>query len=351
VIRYPAAELERLAGRLFVAAGLAESRAQIVARGFLEADLLGFSTHGLARVPANLRWLESGRTRSGGEPRILADAPAAGCWDAAYLPGPYVMHLAVAHAAERAEQLGVYILTLRRAQHVAALASYLVPILEHGLIGLLMASTPGEEFVSPYQGVTPLFSNNPIAFCAPTSSDPVLFDISTAITAGGQVARAAEEGRRLPEACLKDAAGHITDDPAVLGAGGSVMPLGGSGHGHKGHALMLMTEVLTQALAGYGRTLGGQDDEANSVFVQLMNPRLLTDEHSYLREIDDMIRRVSQSVPDAGVDGVRVPGLRAWQARRRRLAEGVDLYPGVLEALLAEAVRLDVATDDLQALV
>jgi L-lactate dehydrogenase len=342
---YPARQLQNLASDIFVAAGLERSRAELIARGFLEADLMGFSTHGLSRVPANVKWLESGTTRAHGEPVVLYDAPAAASWDACFLPGPYVMHVAIDHAAQRASQQGVYLMTLRRAQHIACLASYLVPIVELGLVGIIMASTPDEAFVSPFKGRTPLFSNNPIAFCAPTSADPVLFDVSTAVTAGGQVARAAREGRQLPEACLKDASGRVTADPTVLGKGGSVMPVGGEGHGHKGYALTVLTEILTQVLAGYGRGRGAGDGEANSVLLQIIDPRLIAGHADYLHEMDYLLESIRNSAPDDADEPVRVPGERSWSMRRQRLAEGVDLYPGVFEGLLAQARRLGVDTD------
>jgi L-lactate dehydrogenase len=343
--RIPAASLRWLTSDILVAAGLDRARADIVAQGFLEADLMGFSTHGLARIPANVQWIESGNTRTHGEPVVLYDAPAAANWDGCFLPGPYLMHLAVNHAAERAEIQGVYFLILRRAQHVACLASFLVPIVERGLIGIIMVSTPDEAFVSAFGGHSPLFSNNPIAFCAPGSSHPLLFDVSTAITSGGQVLRTFKEGGLMPEACLKDRAGNVTNKPGVLSAGGSVMPIGGLGHGHKGYALTLMTEVLTQALGGYGRDRGAGDGEANSVLLQIIDPRLLCGHADYLLEIDYLFELIRHSQPDDEGTPVRVPGERAWALRQRRLEEGVDLYPGVLAGLLAQAGRLGVSTD------
>lgn len=341
--RYPADGLETLAAALFAAAGLAPERARIVARGFLEADLLGFTTHGLARVPDNVRWLQSGATRARGEVIVLAETAAAANWDADFLPGAYALHLAIEAAAARVPATGVYTMTLRRCQHVACLASHLVPLVERKLIGMLMVSTPDECFVSAHLGRTPLYSNNPIAFCAPATGGPLLFDISTAITAGGQVARAAREQRRLVEPVLRDAAGRITDDPAALAAGGSVMPVGGAGHGHKGFALTLMTEVLTQALGGYGRAAGAGDGEANSVFLQVIDPASFTARDDYFREIDLLLERTRESAPLDPAEPVRVPGQRAWQRRSARLADGVDLYPGILDALLVEAERLGVA--------
>ncbi len=185
------------------------------------------------------------------------------------------MHRAVAEAAARAEKAGIAAASVSRCTHVACLAAYLVPLIERELVGLVTASTPDERFISPFGARQAVFSNNPVAFAAPSSGAPLLFDVSMAITAGGQIARAAREGRRLPEACLKTADGLPSDDPAVMAAEppGTVMPIGGIGHGHKGYALTLMTEVLTQSLAGHGRRDAAGEGEANSVYIQVVDPR------------------------------------------------------------------------------
>ncbi len=340
----PSEELLGFAGSLFEGVGLEAGRAEIVARGFLEADLLGFSTHGLARVPANLGWLERGLSRARGEPRVIVETAALGNWDARFLPGPYAMHLAVTRALRGAGEAGVYTMTLRRCQHVACLAAYLVPVVEAGFVGLLVASTPDEAFVSPFGGIRGVYSNNPLAFCAPGPAAPVLIDVSMGITAGGRVARAAREGRRLPEPCLKDGSGNVTDDPTVLDASppGSIMPIGGLGHGHKGHALTVVTEVLTQALGGYGRATQSGDGEANSVYLQVLDPRAFDPEGGFAAEVAELERRFRACPPADPAQPVRLPGGVAWQRRQAQLASGVDLYPGILDALLGEARRLDV---------
>jgi len=343
--RYRAVDLRNLAAELFRAAGLAPDRALTLARVFLEADLLGFTTHGLQRVPVNLAWLQSGAMLARGEPRVLRDRSAVFAWDAQFLPGPWVVESAIAAALARVGDTGVVSATLQRCTHVACLAAYLVPVVEAGMIGLLAVSTPDERFISPFGGRTPVFSNNPLAFCAPTGGKPLLFDISMAITAGGQIARAHREGRLLPEPCLKTAGGEVSDDAAVMSADppGSVMPLGGIGHGHKGYALTLMTEVLSQALGGHGRATGVGEGEANSVYLQIIDPRAFTDWGDYLREIDQLVLLACGSQPDDPARPVRFPGHTAWDRRDRQRAQGVMLYPGVFEGLRLWAERLGVA--------
>jgi LDH2 family malate/lactate/ureidoglycolate dehydrogenase len=70
--RYPADDLRLFASRLLQNAGLPEEPAGTTSRVLLEADLLGFSTHGLMYLPANLDWLEKGKTRATGEPEEIA---------------------------------------------------------------------------------------------------------------------------------------------------------------------------------------------------------------------------------------------------------------------------------------
>ena len=332
--RFDTAELVDFGSALLCAQGVPEVRSRVIARGFLEADLLGFDTHGFARLPANLEWLASGRTDATAEPVIVSNRSAVACWDARTLPGPWIMHLAVQHAMACAAQSGAYTLTLRRCQHIACLAAALVPLAERGLIGMLMASSPGEAYVSPFGGSQRLFSNNPLAFVAPTSGEPLLFDVSMAITAGGRVARAAREGCALPEPALKSIDGISSRDPAVMAAGGSVMPIGGLGHGHKGHALTLMTEVLTQALSGHGRATQIGSSEENSVFLQVFDPLAFGSRDDYYAQIDHLVHCVSISRPDDAEQPVRVPGQRAWRRRAEQLRGGVALYPGIFDALL-----------------
>ncbi|MFI2811721.1 MULTISPECIES: Ldh family oxidoreductase [Microbulbifer] len=342
--RYSAAELHEFATRLFQAAGLAQERAAVMANIFLQADLLGFTTHGLNRVPHNLDWLQSGESRAKGEPVELSDRGNCFNWDANFLPGPWVLSQAVGLALQRVEEHGVVTATIRRSQHIACLAAYLPPVIEAGCVAILTCSTPAENTVSPQGGRAPLFSANPLAFAAPAGEYPLLFDISMSVTAGGYVARAAREGRKMPQACLKDSEGRLSDDPAAFQDGGSILPVGGADHGYKGAALSAMLEVLSMGLGGYGRadeTASG-DDEANSVFLQIIDPRAFGPQSDFLRQTRALCHLWENNPSDGGGE-VRVPGQRAWHARTEQLRDGVSLYPSIMEDIRPWAEKLGVA--------
>ena len=111
-MRYDYSDLLRFGTALFEATGLSEERSTTMASTFLEADLLGFTTHGMNRIAHNLRWLEQGVSRKEGEPQVLTETSNVFNWDANFLPGPWVVSQAIeqciAKVKKRRYRLGNY---------------------------------------------------------------------------------------------------------------------------------------------------------------------------------------------------------------------------------------------------
>jgi L-lactate dehydrogenase len=337
--------LRRFATRLLQSAGLPGNRALVVANTLLEADLLGYSTHGLQRLPTNLEWIEQGRTRCDGNPHVLVDTGNVFNWDAEFLPGPWVVNLALDTALESVKKHKVVTGTIRRSQHVACLAAYLRRLTDKGLMIIISASTPSENTVSPFGGITPIFSANPVAVGIPGKRTPILIDISMCITAEGYITRAFKEGSKLPTKALKNSHGDPSDDPMDLYStpGGSIMPIGGLDHGYKGYALCILTEVLTMALAGYGRANAGHDGEANSVFIQLMDPTAFCSMQDFLSQIQKLRDMCRTSEVKQGDEPVRIPGERAIRKLRHQLENGVELRQSIISEISPWAEKLGVA--------
>lgn len=341
-LRWDADALLAFTVAVFERAGLSADRAHIVARAFLEADLLGFHTHGLIRVPQNIDWLKSGATRATGEPAVLQERGAVCNWDAGYLPGPYVMDRAIDTAAERARTYGCATLTIRKSQHVACLAPYVLKAADLGLAAWMVVATPAECLVTVHNGLRPLFSTNPFAFAFPTTGDPIFADMSLAITAGGKVKQAYLEGTPLPGKMIVDKDGALTDEPTAL-LDGALLPLGGVDHGHKGYGLLLWSELFTTALAGWGRLDEPADGDANSVFLHVVDPEAFGGLAQAERQAADLAARCRAVPTRPGCEAVRVPGDGALARKREQLAGGVALRPYITTPLETLATELDVA--------
>ena len=206
--------------------------------------------------------------------RLIADRGAAITWDGETPAG----HLADGQGAgvspPTAPALhGLAAVAIRRSHHIGCLAVYLRGRPTRNLMAIVASSDPSEATMAPFGGVAAVFTPDPIAFGIPTDGDPILVDISASITTNGMTGRLRREGRRYPGLWAQDAEGRPTDDPAVLAATppGSLLPTGGTDHGHKGYGLALAVEALTQGLAGHGRAEKPTTWMAN-VYVQVMDP-------------------------------------------------------------------------------
>ncbi|HEX3728274.1 MAG TPA: Ldh family oxidoreductase [Opitutaceae bacterium] len=332
--RYSAVELTAFARSLLAGAGLDAEKSAAVAEILVEGDLLGHSTHGLQLLAPYLAELEKGSMAREGEPGVIADYPAAVTWDGRRLPGPWLTRKGLALAAERARRLGTATVAIRRSHHIACLAAYLRPIAEQGLMALLTCSDPSGGGVAPHGARRSVYTPDPIAAAWPTEGEPVVLDVSMSITTNGLTKRLQAERHRFPGAWAVDGQGRLTDDPAAISADppGALLPLGGADHGHKGFALGLLVEALTGGLAGHGRADRSEGWSAN-VFIQVLDPAAYGGRDDFVRQVSWLAAACRNAPPREGFERVRLPGEGGLRRRSEQLAAGLELYPGILEAL------------------
>lgn len=341
--RYSAPDLVVFAAALLTHAGLDTDKAQAVAEILVEGDLLGHTTHGLHLLAPYLADIEKGALAKTGAPRVIADFPAAVTWDGNRLPGPWLVRQAVELAIPRARQNGTCTVVIRRSHHIACLAAYLQRVTEQGLMAILTCSDPTARGVAPHGGRSEVITPNPLAAGWPTDGDPVLLDVSMSITTHGLIKRCHTEKRPLPGKWLVNNQGQPTDDPGVMFAQppGALLPLGGLDHGHKGYALGLLVETLTGALAGHGRTDAPEGWTA-TVFLQVLDPALFGGRDEFVRQTAHLAAACRATPPQEGFDHVRLPGEAGLKRRAAQLAEGIELYPGIMPALAPWAQKLGV---------
>jgi len=343
--RYRAEDLIRYASALLDKTGLEPEKSSVVAQILVEGDLLGHTTHGLQLLSPYLGDLEKGGMTKSGMPRVIADFPAALTWDGMRLPGTWLTAQAIDIALERARKYGTCTVAIRRSHHIACLAAYLKRVTDQGMMIMLISSGPETGGVVPHGGRgTGTHTPNPIAAAWPTNGDPVMIDVSMSITTHGLTGRLHKEKRNLPGQWVLDGHGNPSSDPAVLfnEPKGGLLPIGGLDHGHKGYALGLLVEALTQGLAGHGRADPNEGWSAN-VYVQVFDPALYGGIEAFKRQTEWIAEACRTTPPRAGFDRVRLPGESGLRNREKQLQQGVELYPGILKALQPWGDKLGVA--------
>ncbi|MBS9402357.1 Ldh family oxidoreductase [Halomonas sp. TRM85114] len=340
---YDVREMTGFSTRLLAAAGLDDDKAKAVAEILVEGDLMGHTTHGLQLLSPYLGEIQSGRMPVTGGQEVISKRAAVEAWDGRYLPGPWLIIQAMETAEAMARSCGTGTVVIRRSNHIACLAAYLKRATDRDLVVVIESSDPATKSVAPYGGLEATHTPNPIAVGYPTDSGPVLLDVSTSITTNGMVGRLNKQNSRLPYPWLKDHQGRATDRPSVLfdEPKGSIMPIGGLDHGHKGYALGLMVEALTSGLAGFGRVQAPTQWGA-SVMVQVMDPEAFGGLEAFKRETGALVDACRTNPVPEGSPPVRIPGERGLALHQTYSQQGVPLPEGVPEALSDWSERLGV---------
>ncbi len=342
-LRYDVGELTWFVTALFTQAGLAPDRALCMAQLLLEADLLGHSTHGLALVSGYLKELANGSMTKSGDPAVLNDFEATAVWDGKRLPGLWLTREAVRAASARARRYGIGSIAIRNSHHIGCLAVFLEEVARQGQLVMVASSDPAVRLVAPFGGVTPQMTPDPLAVGIPTGADPILIDISASITTFGMALRLRDAKGRFPGLWAQDADGNPTDDPNVMTTEpkGSLLPVGGVDHGHKGYALALIIEALTQALSGFGRA-DAPSGWGASVWVQVFDSSRFAGRAEFERQTAWLAQTCRTTRPRPGVESVRVPGESGLARKQRAMVEGVPLFPAILPALAPWAEKFNV---------
>jgi L-2-hydroxycarboxylate dehydrogenase (NAD+) len=320
--------------------GASAEEASDQAELLLEGDLRGRPSHGVQRLPVIVKRVHGGLIRPGAAYELQWPAEAMLSVDGRLGFGPHVARRAIDAAAERATRTGLAAAAIRNASHLGMLAPYVESLALRGLAAL--AFTTSEALVHPWGGRVALLGTNPVAIALPTDGEPFVMDMATGAISKGEVIARGLRGQELPPGSAVDASGRPTVDPAAAEEG-AISPFGGA----KGYALGLAIELLVAALtqSALGTRVRGTLDVTDPVtkgdlFI-VFDPAAIG-VVPFTERLGEYLRELRSSPPAPGLSGVSVPGDRMRAERRRRLAEGILLPPGLwseLQTLRAVAGR------------
>ncbi len=330
-ILVPVPVLKDLLERLLRAAGCSSANAEIVAEGFLDADLRGHGLQGLDHIWTTLGDLRLGKMNGRARPRLARETAATALVDGDSGPGQVGGRLAADIAVRKARESGACVVGLRGAGDLFRLGGYAERIAAEGLIGMVMTNSIPLR-VHPFGGVEPMLGTNPLCIAIPCGGEPIVHDMATSASAVGHIRLASYHGTPIPPGIAVGPDGRPTTDAAEA-LRGAISPLGGP----KGYGLALGIALLTGPLVGglIGRILDEalEGDHQGSAhrghLFAAIDPASFGNSSDFIKAVDSYIGEIRASRRAPGVDVVRVPGERAAIERKRAMKEGIRVYDSV----------------------
>lgn len=322
----------------FVARGFSAASADAIAEAAVFTEAFGITTHGLAQWGYIRRALESGRIRVDSEPEVLQKRGAVAQITGPTVPGQVVMRLAIEIAASGAREYGIAMVAVKKSHWIGALGPYLIAVAEKGLLAQAWAQSSACQDAAPIGGIDATFSTNPLAFAAPTGRRPIVADFSTSAVSMGKVKALIASGRKTEVPTFMDNQGQVTDDPAVVLNGGSILFTGAPQYGHKGYALSLWCEAMT-ALAG-GDCNNPALPQSQSFNLTVIDPEAFAGAAYYMKEMGRLLDRIKSVRRLPGVEEVRLPGERGFRCLEQSRHEGIPISEELqmtLDDMAAEA--------------
>jgi L-2-hydroxycarboxylate dehydrogenase (NAD+) len=341
-------ELTTVAERLFVAGGLREQDARIIAEDLVTANLRGLDSHGVSRIPMYLERIRKNVVKA--QPNISVNrvASAVALVDGDDGMGFLAAHRAVEEGIALASECGIGLVGVRRSTHYGMASLYVQQALDAGYIA--MAYTNSSPALPVWGGRSAFLGASPFAAAVPGGEEvPFVLDMAMTVIARGKIRMAAMHGEEIPLGLALDKDGAPTTD-AAKAFEGVCLPFGGA----KGAAFAMLMDLLAGVLTGanYGgdvKSLYFDHSEPQNVghlFI-VIKPDLFISKEEFENRMDTYVKRV-KSLPRAqGFDEILIPGEPEERKTKERLESGILLTKEVRESLLKEGESLGIDISDI----
>lgn len=335
--------LRQISEVLFEKAGASAEEAATVSRHCVNANLTGHDSHGIIQVPTYIDRIDRGHIVPGAPFEIVQESATTtvinGNWGFGYVVNERAMNMTI----EKAKTSNVAAATVFHQSHVGRAASYPVMAAEQGMIAFMTAdSGRAPKAVAPFGGRAARLGTNPIAIAMPSNLEgPFFIDMATSAAAAGKVKLAEARGDAIPGDWVVDKDGKQTTDPAALGQGGAIQPLGGA-QGFKGYGLAAMVEIFSGLLTGLGFGVEPTGKHNDGVFMAVFNVAAFRPLEDFKREVTEFAEYLKATPPAQGFEEVLYPGEIEHQRMRKRLVDGIAVEDATWSRLVALAEKYGV---------
>lgn len=327
-----------LCTKIFMARGVPEGDAFMIADNLVSAELDGVYSHGIERVKMYLRYINNKQVNMEGDIIILDEGPATLHIDGNNCLGAVAATKAVRKGIEKVKESGAVVINVCNSNHFGTAAYYTQMIAKQGMLGI--AATNAFPHVAPWGSSQVYLGTNPISFGVPTASGKAMvLDMATSVVARGKISVAAEKGESIPLGWALDSDGKPTTD-AKAAIKGALLPIAGP----KGYGLSLFIDVLTGVLSGsaFGGNLGpghGPGHEGAPAKADISHFFVLADISRFM-PLDQFEERIGtltaeiKALPKMqGVSEIYLPGEIEQRKAELNKSEGLMLSDSLLDEL------------------
>ena len=336
-------DLKAMVAAIFEKMGVNTADAQLGADVLVLADLRGVDTHGVSNMLRSyIEGYQSGSINPRPQWKVIRETPSTANIDSDRGLGIIITPKAMELAIQKAKSVGVGMITIGNARHLAMASYHSMLALEHDMIGVCMTSCPPS--VVPTFGAEARLGTNPIAIAVPAKSEPpFVFDAATSSVAGNKVHIARRLGVNMEPGWLADPEGNPIMEEAEPPEKYTLLPLGSTRElgSHKGYGLSCMVDILAGVLTGVGfGALPGRPNFGHYVAAYAIDA--FTDVDSFKEMMGEWLRMLKSTKPAPGHERVLVAGQPEAEMETVRRAEGIPLHPEVTQWLRDTCAELSV---------
>lgn len=342
--KYAPGDVEHFLSNAFVALGVPVVDSGTVAQLMVQADLMGYDTHGSFRLRQYVNRLRDGGNNPVANVHTAKDKGATAVVDGDNGLGHLAMKYASELAVEKAKEHGIGWVGVRGGNHAGPASLYVNMVAENDMIGLV-AAVGSANHVAPFGGLDLLLGTNPLAVAVPAGkSAPFVLDMATTNAASGKIKVLAQRGEQMPEGWMVDREGNPLTDPTRQSEG-LLLPIGGA----KGYGLAMAIGLIAGTLNGavFGKEVVNFTKETATAtntgqFVAAISIEAFGDPKTFKDTADQIFASFRGSMPFPGHGPVRIPGQDRGDIRREREEDGIPLHPNLVKTLAEIAAELKI---------
>ena len=341
-------QLQSVASRILLAAGVPEADVQVVAEELAAANEVGHDSHGVIRLVQYVTMIDDGFVKPGVPIETVRSGVAFTQLDAGFNFGQVAATKGLEIGLEQAKYAGTSTVMIRNCNHVGRLGSYSQKAAERGFASMMAVNAPGPGGVAPYGGMEKKLGTNPITMSAPWDDSAFVLDMTTSATAEGKIRVALQKGESIPEGLIIDAAGNPTTNPGDLygDPGGAILPLGGM-MGFKGFGMSVMIDVFGGMLSGSGVCRTDLPRGANGVWMYFVDIDQFMDRSEFNALVEKYVDNIKSCKKQEGLSEILMPGEIEQRRQAERRESGVAVPDETWRQITELAARVGADLSDL----